>query len=337
MTCIKLTHRTNFGLLLSLRVMKHSDNSCRYMNVKCLHCNRKGPIKRGCRSRQFKESPGENKRHVRNLALPRSNLQNVKAAAEVRSKPIMVEVAINDLPVNMELDTGAAVSVTSISQFHLLFPNAQFRRASRTLRTYTNEPVQPCGAPFVAAQCNAQSLHLPLYVLHQDGQPLLGRNWLQHVQLNWTQIHGLHHIQHGRTSSSKKSPEFESLLSRYQELFKDELGTVKDFPGAGPCFTFCAHPHLSYRGFVRRRCPRPSRASQPHVWSPLFSILPVCTARRTPHRFRATSPADLQPFPSPFKSSLLMNYSFSGHASSTRCPMPHAQLFFAPQLRMLQA
>ncbi|XP_065301670.1 microtubule-associated serine/threonine-protein kinase 4-like isoform X2 [Dermacentor albipictus] len=44
-----------------------------------------------------------------------------------------------------------------------------------------------------------------------------------------------------------------------------------------------------------------------------------------------TSLADSPLFPSPFKSSLLMNYSFSGHASSTSCTMPHAQLFFAPQ------
>lgn len=206
---------------------KHAANSCRYMNAKCFQCNKKGHIKRACRSRQFKESPGKHKRHVRTLALPHSNLQSVKAAAEVRAKPIMVEVTINDLPVNMELDTGAAVSVMSVSQFRSLFPSAQFRRTSLTLRTYTNERVKPCGVAFVAVQCNAQTQRLPLYVLRQDGQPLLGRNWLQHLQLDWTQIQGLRHMQLGKTSSSEKSPELESLLSRYQDLFKDELGTVK--------------------------------------------------------------------------------------------------------------
>ncbi|XP_070391912.1 uncharacterized protein [Dermacentor albipictus] len=50
-----------------------------------------------------------------------------------------------------------------------------------------------------------------------------------------------------------------------------------------------------------------------------------------------TSLVDSPPFPSPFKSSLLMNYSFSGHASSTSCTIPHAQLFFAPQIFLMLA
>ncbi|KAL3189892.1 hypothetical protein MRX96_020237 [Rhipicephalus microplus] len=98
---------------------------------------------------------------------------------------------------------------------------------SLTLRTYTNEPVKPCGVAFVAVQYNAQRQQLPLYVLRQDGQPLLGRSWLQHLKLDWTQIQGLHHMQVGNTNGFDRSPKLESLLNRYRDLFKDELGTVK--------------------------------------------------------------------------------------------------------------
>lgn len=207
--------------------VKHTASSCPYANAKCFHCNKKGHIKNACRSKQLKESKSKNKRHVSTLKLPRNNLKSVKPAADARQKPIMVEVAIDGVPVNMELDTGAAVSVMSVSQFRSLFPRAHLRRTSLTLRTYTNEPVKPCGVAFVAVQYNAQRQQLPLYVLRQDGQPLLGRSWLQHLKLDWTQIQGLHHMQVGNTNGFDRSPKLESLLNRYQDLFKDELGTVK--------------------------------------------------------------------------------------------------------------
>ncbi|KAL1444968.1 hypothetical protein MTO96_029407, partial [Rhipicephalus appendiculatus] len=50
---------------------------------------------------------------------------------------------------------------------------------------------------------------------------------------------------------------------------------------------------------------------------------------------QTSSPNELLPFPSPFKSNLLSYYPFSGHVSSTRGTMPHAQLFFAPQIVLM--
>ena len=41
--------------------------------------------------------------------------------------PIMVDVQLNGVPVSMELDTGAAVSVMSQQQQQDLFPQAQFQ------------------------------------------------------------------------------------------------------------------------------------------------------------------------------------------------------------------
>ena len=75
-----------------------------------------------------------------------------------------------------------------------------------------------------------QQYSLPLLVVDGDGPSLFGRNWLSSVTLNWNSIKHL-------------STGLDSLLQKYKEIFKDELGTLKGVyaklvvkPGATPKF-----------------------------------------------------------------------------------------------------
>ena len=75
------------------------------------------------------------------------------------------------------------------------------------------------GEATVEISCNKQCHSLPLIVVAEQGPTLLGRNWLQYIQLNWRLICAL---------SLDQSPKYkvEALLSKYAEIFRDELGTV---------------------------------------------------------------------------------------------------------------
>ena len=55
--------------------------------------------------------------------------------------PIQVDVSLNGVPVTMEVDTGAAVSVMSRRQQEELFPGAELQPSRILLRTYTAERV----------------------------------------------------------------------------------------------------------------------------------------------------------------------------------------------------
>ena len=59
------------------------------------------------------------------------------------------------------------------------------------------------------------------YVLEQNGPSLFGRDWLSILQLNWKFIKW--------TTSNTTDPEVEAMLSKYSEVFKDELGTIKGY------------------------------------------------------------------------------------------------------------
>ena len=57
---------------------------------------------------------------------------------------------------------------------------------------------------------------LSLVVVEGSGPSLLGRNWLHHITLDWSNI---------RTVLLKKD-ELRKLLQEYAEVFSDELGTI---------------------------------------------------------------------------------------------------------------
>ena len=71
---------------------------------------------------------------------------------------------------------------------------------------------------------DGQETVLPLVVVKTElkAPPLLGRTWLAEIQLDWPQI-----MSHGEYAIST---DIGSLLQdKYAEVFKEELGTVKEF------------------------------------------------------------------------------------------------------------
>ena len=99
------------------------------------------------------------------------NLQSLEA----RRKPWLVDVRIEGQPIKMELDTGAAVSVMSGTDFKKYFGSSiTLHNCSLRLRTYTGEVIKPLGMATMLVEHNKQEKRLPLYVLPSEGPPLLG-------------------------------------------------------------------------------------------------------------------------------------------------------------------
>jgi len=135
--------------------------------------------------------------------------------------PLTVHVQANGKSLTMELDTGAAVSVISKDAQRRLFPDAALKRKSVVLRTCTSEPIRVEGQLDVEVQYSSQKCTLPLVVVAGKGPPLLGRKWLQYIQLDWKTI--------GLGAVNKGQAHVQSLLHRYCEVFGGSLGTMRHF------------------------------------------------------------------------------------------------------------
>lgn len=79
---------------------------------------------------------------------------------------------VHDL--EMEVDTGAAVSITSSEMYRYELSHVRLRCSNVVPKTYTGEVILPEGVIKVGVKLNRQSEDLPLYVVTGKAVPLLG-------------------------------------------------------------------------------------------------------------------------------------------------------------------
>ena len=104
------------------------------------------------------------------------------------SKPIEVEVHINDQPLIMELDTGAGVSMISERTYQSMLAQTQLQPLNVPLRTYTGERMKVLGKVSVTVRYEHNApVDLPL-VIEGEGPSLFGRNWFKRIKLKWNKL-----------------------------------------------------------------------------------------------------------------------------------------------------
>jgi len=85
------------------------------------------------------------------------------------------------------------------------------------LTVINNQTMKVIGELPVTATHDNQSTTLTLYAVPGNGLTLLGREWLEHIKLDWKSI-----------TIVTKDP-LQQLLDKHTSLFKDGLGTIKDY------------------------------------------------------------------------------------------------------------
>ena len=79
--------------------------------------------------------------------------------------PLTVDIEINGRALNMEVDTGAAVSIISKTTYQKLFSEIPIKPASLRLRTYTGEPIDVEGEMTAQVKYASQTKELGLIVV----------------------------------------------------------------------------------------------------------------------------------------------------------------------------
>ncbi len=212
---------------------KHTPSECRFKDAKCHACGKLGHISRACRSKnkgkqtkQTWQPTPKNTQYLSEEKEESADGENAESAysmftfANKHSASYKVTVLVNDTSVEMEIDTGAALSVISedtYKHFHSQGKLPPFKNTEVILRTYTGEEVKPKGTLDVTVCYEGEKFQLPLLVVAGNGPTLLGRNWLNKIKLNWHMIKQL-------TPSTSK---IDCLVHKYSELFEESLGTLK--------------------------------------------------------------------------------------------------------------
>ena len=84
------------------------------------------------------------------------------------AKPTIIDVHLSQVPLKMELDTGASVSIISQDTYDKLWPKMQapsLKKSDMLLRTYSGAQLPVLGTISVDVHCNDQTVKLPLVVV----------------------------------------------------------------------------------------------------------------------------------------------------------------------------
>ena len=100
--------------------------------------------------------------------------------------PILREVCTNQVPLRMELDTGAAVSViTQRTYWKITEQNhiQPLQHSDLKLKSYSGETIPVLGQVPVVVRHGQQECKLFVYVVGGEGPDLMGRDWLKDLKV----------------------------------------------------------------------------------------------------------------------------------------------------------
>ena len=121
----------------------------------------------------------------------------------VDKSAIIVRHTVNRVVLPMELDTGSAISMIPVDVYQSKFANCQLQPSNKVLRSFTGESV---------------------YVVPDSRHILFGRDWLEAIKLDWTEIK----FRSGSGSVCLSHDcQLDGLLSKHQDLFDGQIGLLK--------------------------------------------------------------------------------------------------------------
>ena len=135
-----------------------------------------------------------------------------RVGVKQRSPSYEVKVKVDDCDVRMEVDTGSSVSLVSQATYERLWLKRGLSPCKYRLRLYLEESITVLGCMQVNVIYKTQAVQLPLLVVEGSGPSLLGRNWLEHIVLDWQDIRHL------------SCTPLQAVLDKQQSAFQDSWG-----------------------------------------------------------------------------------------------------------------
>ncbi|CAK1587556.1 unnamed protein product [Parnassius mnemosyne] len=197
---------------------RHS-GECRFVNTVCRYCKKKGHLEKICISKKRNSS-----QQIKFISEADDHLNGVYCVhTNSRVPPYEVELSLAGVPIHMQVDTGASFSLINEQTWHILhsqLSDAVLQPIAISLRTWTETPVKLLGQITLPVCYKNISKDLCVIVAKGNGPNLLGRDWLNPLNITMN----VNYV------SSAELLEMDSVLLKHKEVFKDGLGTYRGHP-----------------------------------------------------------------------------------------------------------
>ena len=203
---------------------QHNPSTCKYKSYKCNNCGKVGHLAAVCRSKSTKfvvsEFPEEDEDdfEVHTLGLFTVSQKSSEDA-------LRVTVEVNDRPVVMEVDTGAAMTVIPADLYHEKLKHISLEKPRYRFKTYSGK-LPLLGQAQVKVRYGGKIISVVLIVADIKDQPaILGRNWLERFRPDWKSVFT---VASKKDDSSKGSTRcgLAEIQRRHQAVFEPGLGSM---------------------------------------------------------------------------------------------------------------
>lgn len=191
------------------------------INTTCHFCKKRGHLEKICTSKK-----NTYKKTSVNFTddQPDIHLNGIYSIQyDTRVPPFVIEVLLENVPIVLQVDTGASFSLVNENTWKKIRYQNQhitLQPISLTLRTWTDTPVKLLGQAEIKVQYKDAICMLNVIIAKGNGPNLLGRDWLTplNITLNINLI------------SDSDLISMEKIISKYSEIFRDGLGTFNGDP-----------------------------------------------------------------------------------------------------------
>ncbi|XP_013385929.1 uncharacterized protein K02A2.6-like [Lingula anatina] len=218
---------------------RHNNRSqqCPAWGKQCRHCNKDNHFSRVCRARLLTNNYVQSDCTPQAQANPQlETLPHQPQATPVPETPIYqflystnntkpstppytCKFVIGDSPSELQIDTGASVTILSSSNAQTMTINGvpllnKMQKDNATnLVTYSGGIIKPLGQVTVPVCYEGNTYSLPCYVVQGSGPNLLGRDWIQAIAPQWSPIFMV---------------STEDYTTKFPQLFNDGLGKLNN-------------------------------------------------------------------------------------------------------------
>lgn len=193
---------------------------------KCFKCEKEGHIADVCRSKKkeqkqkqiidcSEENPPEEGQDENFVEIQQVQVKAQKEAA-------MITVRVNGVPTEMEIDTGAAVTILPVGNDKI-----KPQLTTKQLKSATGQKIDLAGEARVEVRVNGVKKQLTVYLVKENCPALFGRNWQKRLT-----SHLLHSV--------REPLNVEERVKKLQEKYADSVFK----PGLGKLKTMTAHLQL---------------------------------------------------------------------------------------------
>ena len=202
----------------------HLAPSCRFKETICRFCKKRGHVEKVCRSKANPKQPlSAPKRNFyvqeeQTLQLEDAEAYGMYTLNSSTRKPIILDVYLNDIPIKMELDRGASLSIISSTTYNAITQqstSSSLEKSATFLKTYRGESIKVLGTTSVNARYGNQKEVLTVHVVAWDGPDLMGRDWLPHF--NIISLCEVNHV----------TKPLQDMLDKHSDVFHKDLGCMK--------------------------------------------------------------------------------------------------------------